>query len=420
MRTARLYLVGGAVRDYLLGLPVKDRDWVVVGADAQTMLAQGFQPVGKDFPVFLHPETHEEYALARTERKTAKGYVGFSFHADKDVTLEQDLMRRDLTINAMAQDADGKIIDPFGGQRDLAAGILRHVSPAFAEDPVRILRTARFAARYKFEIAEETIKLMRQMVENGEADALVAERVWQEFAKGLMEKNPRKMIEVLRECGALKVLLPEVNALFGVPQRADYHPEIDSGIHTLMTLQRAADMGLSLPERYAALLHDLGKAKTPSDILPRHHGHDLAGVEPVREVNQRLRAPKHCAELAELVCRWHIIFHQVGQLKSQTILNVLKKTDAFRRPERFQTALNVCIADTQGRLNREHTPYPQRAHWLALLEAANQADSGKIAAECRAQGKAHLIAEQIDRARLAQIAPLQKAFRAAQDKTEKH
>ncbi len=395
------------------GLPVKDRDWVVVGADAQTMLAQGFQPVGKDFPVFLHPKTHEEYALARTERKTAKGYAGFSFHADKDVTLEQDLMRRDLTINAMAQDADGKIIDPFGGQRDLAAGILRHVSPAFAEDPVRILRAARFAARYGFEIAEETIKLMRQMVENGEADALVAERVWQELAKGLMEKNPRKMIEMLRECGALQVLLPEVDALFGVPQRADYHPEIDSGIHTLMTLQRAADMGLSLPERYAALLHDLGKAKTPPDILPRHHGHDINGVEPVREVNQRLRAPRQCAELAELVCRWHIIFHQVGQLKSQTILNVLKKTDAFRRPERFQTALNVCIADTQGRLNREHTPYPQRAHWLALLEAANQADSGKIAAECRAQGKAHFIAEQIDRARLAQIAPLQKTFRGA-------
>ena len=229
----KTYLVGGAVRDYLLGLPVKDRDWVVVGADAQTMLAQGFQPVGKDFPVFLHPDTHEEYALARTERKTAKGYAGFSFHADKDVTLEQDLMRRDLTINAMAQDSDG-LIDPFGGQQDLAAGILRHVSPAFAEDPVRILRTARFAARYGFEIAEETMRLMRQMVENGEADALVAERVWQELAKGLMEKNPRRMIEVLRQCGALKVLLPEVDALFGVPQRADYHPEIDSGIHTLM------------------------------------------------------------------------------------------------------------------------------------------------------------------------------------------
>ncbi|HFC4067593.1 TPA: HD domain-containing protein, partial [Neisseria gonorrhoeae] len=237
--------------------------------------------------------------------------------------------------------------------------------------------------------------------------------VWQELAKGLMEKNPRKMIEMLRECGVLKVLLPEVDALFGVPQRADYHPEIDSGIHTLMTLQRAADMGLSLPERYAALLHDLGKAKTPPDILPRHHGHDINGVEPVREVNQRLRAPRQCAELAELVCRWHIIFHQVEKLRSKTVIDVLKKTDAFRRPERFAAALNVCIADTQGRLNREHTPYPQRAHWLALLEAANQADSGKIAAECRAQGKAHFIAEQIDRARLAQIAPLQKTFRGA-------
>ena len=411
-QTIKTYLVGGAVRDHLLGLPVKDRDWVVVGADAQTMLAQGYQPVGKDFPVFLHPDSHEEYALARTERKTAKGYAGFSFHADKDVTLEQDLMRRDLTINSMAQDSDGTIIDPFGGQQDLAAGILRHVSPAFAEDPVRILRIARFAARYGFQIADETMSLMRQMVENGEADALVAERVWQELAKGLMEKNPRRMIEVLRECGALKVLLPEVDALFGVPQRADYHPEIDSGIHTLMVVQRAAEMNLSLAERYAALLHDLGKAKTPADILPKHYGHDLNGVEPVREVNQRLRAPKHCAELAELVCRWHIMLHQVGQFKSKTILNVLKKTDAFRRPERFQTALNVCVADKQGRLNLENTPYPQREHWLALLEAANQVDAGKIAAECRAQGKAHLIAEQIDHARLAQIRPLQKAYQA--------
>lgn len=410
----KTYLVGGAVRDRLLGLSVQDRDWVVVGADAQTMTAQGFQPVGKDFPVFLHPETHEEYALARTERKTAKGYAGFSFHADKDVTLEQDLMRRDLTINAMAQSSDGMIIDPFGGQQDLAAGILRHVSPAFAEDPVRILRTARFAARYGFEIAEETMQLMQQMVDDGEADALVAERVWQEFAKGLMEKQPRRMIEILRECGALKVLLPEVDALFGVPQRAEYHPEIDSGIHTLMTLQRAADMDLSLPERYAALLHDLGKAKTPPDILPRHHGHDLNGVEPVREVNQRLRVPKHCAELAELVCRWHIIFHQVGQLKSKTVLDVFKKTDAFRRPERFQTALNVCIADTQGRLNRENTPYPQRAHWLSLLAAANQVDAGKIAAECQKAGQPHLIAQNIDRARLAALAPIQDAYRAAQ------
>lgn len=408
----QIYLVGGAVRDYLLGLEVKDRDWVVVGADAPTMLAQGFQPVGKDFPVFLHPDSHEEYALARTERKTAKGYAGFAFHADRDVTLEQDLMRRDLTINAMAQDSDGLIIDPFGGQQDLSDGILRHVSPAFAEDPVRILRIARFAARYGFSVADETLLLMRQMVADGEADALVAERVWQELAKGLMERNPAKMIEALRECGGLAVLLPEVEALFGVPQRADYHPEIDSGIHTLMVLQKAAEMDLTLPERYAALLHDLGKAKTPSEILPKHYGHDLAGAEPVREVNRRLRAPKACAELAELVCRWHIIFHQVAQLKPATVLNTLKKTDAFRRPERFQTALNVCVADQRGRLNFEEAEYPQREHWLNLLQAANEIDAGEIAAQCAQNQQQHLIAQRIDEARLAKIKPIQEAFKA--------
>ncbi|WP_165007682.1 multifunctional CCA addition/repair protein [Neisseria yangbaofengii] len=411
----QIYLVGGAVRDHLLGLAVKDRDWVVVGADAPTMLAQGFQPVGKDFPVFLHPDSHEEYALARTERKTAKGYAGFAFHADKDVTLEQDLMRRDLTINAMAQDSDGLIIDPFGGQQDLSDGILRHVSPAFAEDPVRILRIARFAARYGFTVADETRQLMRQMVADGEADALVAERVWQELAKGLMEQNPAKMIEVLRECGALAVLLPEVEALFGVPQRADYHPEIDSGIHTLMVLQKAAEMGLSLPERYAALLHDLGKAKTPSEILPKHYGHDLAGVSLVREVNERLRAPRACAELAELVCRWHIIFHQAAQLKPATILKTLKKTDAFRRPERFQTALNVCMADQQGRLNFEDAGYPQREHWLNLLQAANEIDAGEIAAQCARDQQQHLIAQRIDEARLAKIKPVREAFKAQHD-----
>ena len=408
----QIYLVGGAVRDYLLGLEVKDRDWVVVGADAPTMLAQGFQPVGKDFPVLLHPDSHEEYALARTERKTAKGYAGFAFHADRDVTLEQDLMRRDLTINAMAQDSDGLIIDPFGGQQDLSDGILRHVSPAFAEDPVRILRIARFAARYGFSVADETLLLMRQMVADGEADALVAERVWQELAKGLMERNPAKMIEALRECGGLAVLLPEVEALFGVPQRADYHPEIDSGIHTLMVLQKAAEMDLTLPERYAALLHDLGKAKTPSEILPKHYGHDLAGAEPVREVNRRLRAPKACAELAELVCRWHIIFHQVAQLKPATVLNTLKKTDAFRRPERFQTALNVCVADQRGRLNFEEAEYPQREHWLNLLQAANEIDAGEIAAQCAQNQQQHLIAQRIDEARLAKIKPIQEAFKA--------
>ncbi len=412
-----IYLVGGAVRDTLLNLPVADRDWVVVGADADAMLAQGFQPVGKDFPVFLHPESHEEYALARTERKTAKGYAGFAFHAAKDVTLEQDLARRDLTINAMAQDSDGRIIDPFGGQQDLRDGILRHVSPAFAEDPVRILRSARFAARYGFQVAAETMQLMRQMVDDGEADALVAERVWQELAKGLMEPRPRIMLEILRECGALKVLLPEVDALFGVPQRADYHPEIDSGIHTLMVVQRAADMGLSLPERYAALVHDLGKTLTPAAILPRHHGHDIAGVAPVRAVNTRWRVPKACAELAELVCRWHIIFHSVAELRPQTVLDTLKKADAFRRPERFQTALNVCVADTQGRLNREHTPYPQREHWLALLTAANRTDTTAIAAAHR--DAPEKIAAAIDKARLEHISPLQQAYKQ-QHAADKH
>ncbi|QEY24678.1 multifunctional CCA addition/repair protein [Neisseria animalis] len=406
----KTYLVGGAVRDALLGLEVKDRDWVVVGENAESMAARGFQPVGKDFPVFLHPQTHEEYALARTERKTAKGYAGFAFHADKEVTLEQDLQRRDLTINAMAQDSDGLIIDPFGGRQDLENGILRHVSPAFAEDPVRILRIARLAARYGFEIAPETMVLMKNMVADGEADALVAERVWQELAKGLMERKPRRMMEVLRECGALKVLLPEVDALFGVPQRADYHPEIDCGIHTLMVLQCAADMDLSLPERYAALLHYLGKALTPPDILPKHHGHDINGVVPVRTVNERLRAPKHCSELAELVCRWHIIFHQVGQLKASTIIDVLKKTDAFRRSERFQTALNVCIADVRGRLHFEHAPYPQREHWLSLLAAANEVDAGAIAGMCRQANQPHLIAQKIDEARLEKIKPLHHSY----------
>ncbi|PSJ80207.1 multifunctional CCA addition/repair protein [Neisseria iguanae] len=408
----KTYLVGGAVRDRLLGLPVHDRDWVVVGEDAESMAARGFLPVGKDFPVFLHPQSREEYALARTERKTAKGYAGFSFHADKEVTLEQDLMRRDLTINAMAQDSDGLIIDPFGGQKDLSDGVLRHVSPAFAEDPVRILRIARFAARYGFVVADETMRLMRQMVAAGEADALVAERVWQELSKGLMESNPAKMIEVLQECGALAVLLPEVKALFGVPQRADYHPETDSGIHTLMVLQKTADMGLSLPERYAALLHNLGKAETPSEILPKHCGHNLACVRLVREVNRRLRAPKACAELAEMVCRWHIIFHQVGQLKPATVLNTLKKTDAFRRPERFQTALNVCVAGQHDSLNFEDAAYPQRGHWLNLLQAANEIDAGKIAAQCVQNQQQHLIAQCIDEARLAKIKPLHEAFKA--------
>lgn len=403
------YLVGGAVRDTLLGLPVSDRDWVVVGADAAEMLAAGFQPVGKDFPVFLHPQTHEEYALARTERKTGTGYAGFAFYADKEVTLEQDLLRRDLTINAMAQDHSGSLIDPYGGRQDLDDGILRHVSPAFTEDPVRILRTARFAARYGFRVAPETMQLMRQMVAAGEADALVPERVWQELAKGLMEPQPHVMVDILRDCGALAVLLPEVNALFGVPQRADFHPEIDSGIHTLMVLQRAAELNLSLPERYAALLHDLGKALTPADILPKHIGHDIRGIEPVRAVNRRWHVPKACAELAELVCKLHIRLHQVGNIKkTAALLKLLHEADALRRPERFQAALNVCLADQQGRLGKTHAPYPQREHWLALLNAARQADTAAIAAAC--QNRPQQIAQAIADARCALMQPVHQAF----------
>ena len=408
------YLVGGAVRDALLGREVKDRDWVVVGADAPAMLAAGYQPVGKDFPVFLHPETHEEYALARTERKTGRGYAGFTFHAEPDVTLEQDLQRRDLTINAMAQDAAGQIIDPFGGQADLAAGILRHVSPAFAEDPVRILRTARFAARYGFQVAPETLRLMADMVQSGEADALVAERVWQEFARGLMEARPVRMIEVLRQCGALAVLLPEVEALFGVPQRADYHPEIDCGIHTLLTLQSAADAGLSLPERYAALLHDLGKAATAPDILPAHHGHEEAGVPLVQAVNQRWKVPKACADLAVQVCRWHGQLHKAAELRPQTAAKILQQTDAYRRPERFAAMLNVCRADAQGRLGFEHAAYPQRDHWLALLAAAQQTDTAAIAAAHAEQPQR--IAEAIAADRLARIKPLQEVYRREQER----
>ena len=390
------------MRDALLGRPVEDRDWVVVGADAQTMLARGFKPVGKDFPVFLHPESREEYALARTERKTAKGYAGFSFYAAKDVTLEQDLQRRDLTINAMAQDSDGRLIDPYGGAEDLKNGILRHVSPAFAEDPVRILRTARFAARYGFAVAPETLALMRQMVDNGEAEALVAERVWQELSRGLMEPHPRKMIDILRQSGALKVLLPEVDALFGVPQRADFHPEIDSGEHTLLVLERAAAMNLDLPERYAALLHDLGKALTPADMLPRHIGHDSAGIEPVRAVSRRWRVPKACAELAELVCRLHIRLHRASDIRRpRAVLDVLNAADALRRPERFAAALAVCQADQQGRLGREHTPYPQRAFWLAMLAAARDIDTAAIAAAHT--GRPQGIQNAITQARLAQI-----------------
>ncbi|MCK9388191.1 MAG: multifunctional CCA addition/repair protein [Sulfuritalea sp.] len=375
-----IYAVGGAVRDELLGLPVKDRDWVVVGATPQDMLARGFVAVGRDFPVFLHPQSHEEYALARTERKTAPGYTGFAFHAAPGVTLEQDLVRRDLTINAMAMDDAGAIIDPHGGSADLAARVLRHVSPAFAEDPVRILRVARFAARFAdFSIATKTLELMRGMVAAGEVDALVPERVWQELARGLMEARPSRMFETLRECGALRRLLPELDALWGVPQRADFHPEIDTGVHVMMVVDMAARLGAALPARFAALMHDLGKARTPVDILPRHHGHEAKSVALLEPVCERLRVPTDCRDVARLVARFHGDMHRVAELRPETKLTLLERCDALRRPERFELILLACEADYRGRLGWEERDYPPALSWRAALAAVRAVDAGAIA-----------------------------------------
>ena len=397
----KVYIVGGAVRDRLLGLPVKDRDWVVVGATPEQMRAQGFRPVGKDFPVFLHPETHEEYALARTERKTAPGYHGFTFHAAPDVTLEEDLGRRDLTINAMAESDDGTLVDPFDGRRDLELRLLRHVGPAFVEDPVRILRLARFAARFGFGVAPETLALMRSMVASGEVDALVPERVWQEIARGLMEDVPSRMFLVLRECGALARLLPEVDALFGIPQRADYHPEVDTGDHVMRVVDYAASANLPLPARFAALMHDLGKALTPPEVLPHHIGHEPRGEKPLLALCERLRVPADCRDLARLVTLYHTKVHTAGQLRPDTVLRLFRDTDALRRPERFGQLLQVCIADARGRLHFESAPYPQ-ADWLqAMLEAARAVDAGEIARQCQDK---RAIPEAVDKARVAAIA----------------
>ena len=395
------YIVGGAVRDELLGRPNADRDYVVVGATPEAMLAQGFRPVGKDFPVFLHPETHEEYALARTERKTGHGYHGFAFHAAPDVTLEDDLARRDLTINAMAKAADGSLIDPFHGQRDLQAKVLRHVGPAFAEDPVRILRLARFAARFSdFTVAPETLELMRGMVADGEVDHLVAERVWQELAKGLMEDKPSRMIEVLRDCGALARLLPEVNKLFGVPQRADYHPEVDTGIHTLMVVDQSARRGFVLPVRFSALTHDLGKAETPADILPRHLGHEERSVRLTEQLCARLRVPNDCRDLALIMARYHGNVHRAGDLKASTIVTLFEKTDALRRPERFRQLLETCLCDYTGRLGWEEKAYDSPQRLLTALAAVNAVPAGEIAAACNDKGK---IPERIHAARVRAV-----------------
>ena len=379
----RIFSVGGAVRDELLGLPVQDRDFVVVGASPEAMLARGFRPVGKDFPVFLHPRTHEEYALARTERKAGHGYKGFAFHASPEVTLEEDLARRDLTINAIARAEDGTLIDPFGGVADLRARILRHVGPAFVEDPVRILRVARFAARFAdFSLAPETLALMRRMTASGEVDHLVAERVWQELARGLMEATPSRMIRALHECGALGRILPALDRLFGVPQRADYHPEIDTGVHVLMALDCAAREGFALPVRFAVLLHDLGKGLTPTADLPRHPGHEGRGLRLVEEVCAYLKAPAECRDLALLVARYHGDIRRGPEMRASTIVRLLEKADALRRPQRFQQLLQACDCDFHGRLGWEDRPVPGRELFPAALEAAQSVDAAAIARAC--------------------------------------
>ena len=370
----KTYLVGGAIRDRLLGVEPNTRDWVVVGATPEEMASRGYRPVGRDFPVFLHPENNEEYALARTERKSAPGYRGFVIHAAPDVSLEEDLSRRDLTINAIAEDADGTLIDPYGGQKDLEARVLRHVSPAFLEDPVRILRVARFAARFAglgFTVADETIALMRTMVENGEANALVPERVWQETVRALGTTHPQVFFEVLRACGALAVIFPEIDRLFGVPQPPKHHPEVDTGIHTLMVLEQAARLSEDTQVRYAALVHDLGKGTTPADVLPKHHGHEQRGAKLVRELGARLKVPRDYTDLGERVARYHLHCHRALELKPSTLIELFEALDAFRRPERFQQYLLACEADARGRTGLENRDYPQAEFLRKALDAAN-------------------------------------------------
>ncbi len=380
MHKKQIYCVGGAVRDALLGLPVKDKDYLVVGSSAEQMTAEGYKPVGKDFPVFLHPKTHEEYALARTERKTAIGYKGFAVHAAPEVTLEQDLARRDLTINAIAKSSDGELIDPFNGLGDIQSKTLRHVSDAFAEDPVRILRAARFAARFAdFTVAAETNLLMQQMVAAGEVDALVTERVWQELSKGLMEQKPSRMFEVLRACGALQKILPELDRLWGVPQPAQYHPEIDTGVHVMMVIDYAAKRNFSLPVRFAALTHDLGKGTTPTDVLPRHIGHEIRSVALVKAVCQRLRVPNDCKELAQIVAKFHGKLHQVCKMRPETLLEFLMELDAIRQPARFEDFLKACEADSRGRTGLENCDLPEAELLKIALKKVLSIDAGAIA-----------------------------------------
>ena len=406
----QIYMVGGAVRDRLLGRPVNDHDWVVVGATPEQMLELGYLPVGRDFPVFLHPETREEYALARTERKSGRGYRGFVVESSPNVTLEEDLSRRDLTINSIASSADSTgatvLFDPYHGVQDLQARLLRHVTDSFREDPVRILRVARFAARFTdFTVAPETMQLMREMVQHGEADHLVAERVWQELSRGLMEAQPSRMFAVLRECGALAVVLPELDRLWGVPQRAEYHPEVDTGVHVMMVLDMAARLSAPLAVRFACLVHDLGKGTTPQDMLPRHIGHEQRSSKLLQAVAERLRVPVDCRELADVVAREHGNIHRSSELGAAALLRLLERCDAIRKPARLDEILLACECDARGRLGYEDAPYPQRARINAALVAVQSVVTSSIAAHAAAQGlQGAKVGERIHAARVRAVA----------------
>ncbi len=405
----QVYLVGGAVRDEQLGLPVKERDWCVVGATPEDMMDAGYKRVGKDFPVFLHPETGEEYALARTERKTAAGYHGFEFHTDPGVTIEDDLGRRDLTINAIARNPDGDLVDPYGGIADLRDRILRHVSGAFVEDPVRVLRVARFAARFAslgFVIAPETMSLMRTMTRSGEIDALVPDRVWKETELALLGSNSRTYFETLRSCGALPILFPELDRLFGKPQPAEWHPEIDTGLHVMMVLDQVEKLSPDLELRFAALVHDLGKGTTPKHCLPSHPGHERRGAKLIRRLAERLPVPNACRDLGILVSEYHTHCHRAFELRPATILRVLEATDAFRRPRRFEQFLLACEADARGRKGLEDRRYDQVDLLRGALTAAGGVDAAAIAAEF--EGKA--IGEAIRRRRLEAVAAFREGF----------
>lgn len=410
MRRMETYLVGGAVRDELLGRPVGERDWVVVGATPADLEAQGYRAVGRDFPVFLHPQTHEEYALARLERKVAPGYRGFTTDFAPTVTLEQDLARRDLTVNAMARAADGRLIDPYGGRADLERRVLRHVSPAFTEDPVRILRVARFAARFAplgFTIAPETMTLMQRMVADGEVDALVPERVWQEISRGLMEPHPQRMLLTLRECGALQRLLPEVDRLWGVPQPAEHHPEVDTGAHLMLVLEQCARVRAPLPVRWAAIAHDLGKGTTPRSQWPRHLGHEERSARLAAAVADRFKVPNDCRELADVVAREHGHIHASASFGAEATLRLLKRCDALRRPERFALALLACECDARGRAGRQDEAYGQAERLMGALQAARGVDAGALAEQAAAAGlEGSALGQRIDRARCEAIAAL--------------